>query len=322
MKVSIITPIYNAEASLRNTIECVLRQTYSDFELLLIDDGCTDNSGSIADEYSKKDKRIKVVHQTNSGVSAARNSGLKIATGEWVCFLDSDDEVTPVWLQSYTESIDNNVDIIFQGACVLTNEGNTIYQLDNNVYHHDEVSKVVELWQHQKYDMGSAWSKMIRMSVIKQNKLAFDTHISYYEDWVFLTYVICCSKGFKTIDATNYIYNRQNSQLTGGGKFSFSAERRIKILTARYDAAISLSKVSKGAFDIYMESVTRLLMQTVYKVYQERYSKVECLKLLDVLKKYTINNATLNYKERLIDLLWIRNNNCISNVLLSIFKLL
>ena len=92
MKVSIVTPVYNAEAFLRKTIESVIKQTYSNFELLLVDDGSTDESGLIVDEYSKKDKRIVAIHQNNSGVSSARNTALKNATGEWVCFLDSDDE--------------------------------------------------------------------------------------------------------------------------------------------------------------------------------------------------------------------------------------
>lgn len=321
MKISIVTPVYNAEAFLGKAIECVISQTYSDFELLLVDDGSIDKSGLIADEYSKKDERIVVIHQENSGVSSARNAALKIATGEWVCFLDSDDEVTPTWLESYVAAIDNKTDIIFQGAQIRTNQGDAEYRLDNHFYHRHDICRVVELWQHRKQDMGSAWSKIIRMSVIKESKLSFDSRISYYEDWVFLTYVICHSNGFKTIATTNYIYNRKNSLLTSENKTTFSAERRIKLLMVRYGAAIALGKISQKAYDIYMESVTRLLMQTIYKIYQERFSTSECLKLLNIFKSYQINKSTLNVKERLIDLLWIRKSNYISNVLLSIFRL-
>ncbi|WP_440331841.1 glycosyltransferase family 2 protein [Leyella stercorea] len=321
MKVSIVTPVYNAEAFLRKTIESVIKQTYSNFELLLVDDGSTDESGLIVDEYSKKDKRIVAIHQNNSGVSSARNTALKNATGEWVCFLDSDDEVTPTWLDSYVAAIDERTDIIFQGAHILTNQGDVEYKLDNHFYHRHDIYKVIELWQHQKLDMGSAWSKMIRMSVIEKNNLSFNSQISYYEDWVFLTNVICHSKAFKTINATNYIYNRKNSQLTSSGRATFSAKRRIKLLMVRYEAAISLRRINQKAYDIYMESVTRLLMQTIYKIYQERFPVLECFNLLNIFKSYQINKATLNAKERLIDLLWIRKSNNLSNILLSIFRL-
>lgn len=94
MLFSIIVPVYNVEKYLVRCIESVINQTFKDFECILIDDGSLDNSGNICDEYSLKDSRIVVVHQNNAGVSAARNTGLNIAKGEYICFCDSDD-----WLE-------------------------------------------------------------------------------------------------------------------------------------------------------------------------------------------------------------------------------
>ena len=90
-KISVIIPVYNVEKFIEQSIKSVLNQTYKNLEIILVDDGSTDSSGSICDEYSKKDKRIKVIHQDNKGLSGARNSGLDIATGKYIMFLDSDD---------------------------------------------------------------------------------------------------------------------------------------------------------------------------------------------------------------------------------------
>ena len=99
MLVSIIIPVYKVEKYLPNCIESILRQTFKDFELILVDDGSPDNCGEICEEYAQKDSRIKVVHQPNGGLSAARNSGIDIAKGDYLTFIDSDDFVFPHYLE-------------------------------------------------------------------------------------------------------------------------------------------------------------------------------------------------------------------------------
>lgn len=94
-EISIIVPVYNVEKYLENCIESILNQTFKDFELILVDDGSTDNSGKICDIYEKKDSRIKVIHKNNGGLSSARNAGLDIACGKYVGFIDSDDSIHP-----------------------------------------------------------------------------------------------------------------------------------------------------------------------------------------------------------------------------------
>ena len=91
MKVSAIVPVYNVEKYIYRCVDSILNQTFSDFELILVDDGSPDNCPQICDEYAKKDSRIKVIHKENGGLSSARNAGLDIASGEWISFIDSDD---------------------------------------------------------------------------------------------------------------------------------------------------------------------------------------------------------------------------------------
>ena len=108
--VSCIIPVYNTQKYLHRCIESVLAQTFTDWEMLLIDDGSTDASGSICDEYAVKDKRIRVFHKENGGISSARNVGLNYAQGEWIFFVDSDDSLPKTSLESLlSRSSDANI---------------------------------------------------------------------------------------------------------------------------------------------------------------------------------------------------------------------
>ena len=98
--ISVVVPVYNVEDVLHFCIDSILNQTYSDFELLLVDDGSTDKSGDICDQYARKDTRIRVFHKENGGVSSARNLGIDNANGEYICFIDSDDYVNSEFLDS------------------------------------------------------------------------------------------------------------------------------------------------------------------------------------------------------------------------------
>ena len=115
--ISIIVPVYNAEPFLRCCVDSVLSQTFSDFELILVDDGSPDNCGAICDEYAARDRRVRVVHKQNGGVSEARNAGLVLAVGEYISFLDSDDYIQPELLQTAVETMDTGLDLLVFRHC-------------------------------------------------------------------------------------------------------------------------------------------------------------------------------------------------------------
>lgn len=122
--VSIIVPVYNVAAYLEECIESILHQTFRDFELLLINDGSTDNSGAICDRYSSRDARIIVIHKENGGLSSARNAGLDIATGDYIVFVDSDDEITENAVETlYNELIATSADVVMGKTVRFTLSG-------------------------------------------------------------------------------------------------------------------------------------------------------------------------------------------------------
>lgn len=144
--ISIIVPIYNVERFLRKCIESMVAQTYQDIEIILVDDGSPDNCGEICDEYARRDTRIKVVHQKNKGVSAARNAGLDIAKGEYIGFCDPDDFVAPEMYEYLLNAmLIHNTDIVACGYDYFSED----YELDKARKYpvkEDEIMSVQELY--------------------------------------------------------------------------------------------------------------------------------------------------------------------------------
>lgn len=121
-KLSVIVPIYNVEKFLRRCIDSIINQSYSNLEIILVDDGSTDKSGRICDEYSKIDLRIKVVHLDNGGVSRARNIGISLSTGEYLSFVDSDDYISSEMYEKMIYILENeNLEIVSCGAYIVKN---------------------------------------------------------------------------------------------------------------------------------------------------------------------------------------------------------
>ena len=182
--ISIIVPVYNVEKYLRKCIESIINQTYKNLEIILIDDGSTDESGKICDEFKKKDKRIIVEHILNNGVSNARNTGLYLAKGNWVVFVDSDD-----WLENqfceklYKNAIsDNNIDIICSGYKRVYPDKEEIINCDNKKIIYDANQFLIKLLNVQN-GYGFCHMKLIKRNCIKN--ITFNKDIKVGEDALF-----------------------------------------------------------------------------------------------------------------------------------------
>ena len=141
--ISIIVPVYNAELYLDRCINSVLNQTYKEFELILIDDGSTDSSLSICYDYASKDSRIVVLSKKNEGAGLARNEGLKIAKGDYIGFVDSDDYISPdMYREMYRKAIENDADIVQCGYLKVDEKDNIIAKSNyqNKIITQDELS--------------------------------------------------------------------------------------------------------------------------------------------------------------------------------------
>lgn len=129
-QISVIVPVYKVEPYIHSCVDSILEQTYTDFELILVDDGSPDNCGAICDEYAKKDNRIKVIHKSNEGAASARNVGLKCARGDYIAFIDSDDAVAPVYIERLYDMItENDADISSIGKSIDFSDKETVGSL-------------------------------------------------------------------------------------------------------------------------------------------------------------------------------------------------
>ena len=205
-KVSVIIPVYKAEQYIHKCINSVLSQTYSDFELLLVDDESPDNSGNICEEYARKDKRVRVFHKKNGGVSSARNLGLENAQGEWVTFLDSDD-----WLDTSTLSVCQpfmeDFDVIrFSMNFVLSDDEKIIRPfLLIDEPQEDHLIRIIS----RETILGVCGS-IFRRELFVKHHISFDTSLINGEDWVVLTKLIFYSKSCKILPLSLYQYNKFN----------------------------------------------------------------------------------------------------------------
>lgn len=210
--ISIIVPVYNTEKYLRRCIDSVLAQTFTDFELLLIDDGSTDFSPSICDEYARADKRIKTFHKPNGGVSSARNFGLDRANGEWVTFIDSDDYVTPSLLEDYALKFNTNADLYIQGY-IDVNGGNLQKMFKNEFLVFDDCFKDSESLR-KRVLYAYVYNKLFRIDYIRQYNICFNSTITMVEDTIFVFQYITHIKSVCHIHAANYYYEVNETSAT------------------------------------------------------------------------------------------------------------
>lgn len=176
--ISVIVPIYNVEIYLHRCIDSILIQTFTDFELLLIDDGSTDSSGNICDEYALKDSRIRVFHQKNGGVSSARNKGLCECIGEWVQFIDSDDWIEPYAFQTLIDAIDNGTDMVLSDYYVNIGNRQTLMRQDVG---NDLLQSMLD-----KKVGGYLWNKLFRRCLVVDSEISFNHNLTFCEDLIFV----------------------------------------------------------------------------------------------------------------------------------------
>lgn len=217
-EVSVIVPVYNVEKYLNACIDSILAQTFTDFELILVDDGSQDNSGAICDDYARKDERITVIHQKNQGQAAARNNGIKIARAEWIHFVDSDDLIHPQILEILYSAVDENTQISMCGVYKGDNLSESFFspKIDYRFKKHPINEEQLVAMYRDGYQFWVVWAKLIKKEIIE--KYSF-TPGRIYEDSAVVFKWFNETKNINITDEQLYFY-RINSNSTMQINFS------------------------------------------------------------------------------------------------------
>ncbi len=187
-KLSVVIPVYNVEKYLGQCIESILKQSFRDLELILVDDGSRDGSGDICDSYARIDPRVRVIHKVNGGVSAARNTGIDVAIGKYVMFCDSDDYAEPDWCKELVAHIEANPKSWCFCGCNIVDDNSELIG-ENCVIDESPVRDTFSInnyWRVYKTNYSAClWIRIFDLDIIRANGIRFDEKLSVSEDVLF-----------------------------------------------------------------------------------------------------------------------------------------
>jgi len=312
---SIIVPIYNAEEYLVECLDSIINQTYKKLEIILIDDGSQDNSGKIADEYSKKDLRIKVIHQKNSGVSATRNTGIRKACGDYICFVDSDDYICKDFIKNLVDDM-----LTYKVETTTTTK---ICPIDDNNISKIEIIDTGEAlirMYYGKLEKSGNGVQMFTTKLLKDSYIIFDENKKICEDFDFFARVLIASNKV-AVDYRKMYYYRPNSNSTMHQKinsdFFKAIENKTEAGLTAIDKCPGLLEAIK--IDIFNNSVSLAL-----RGYHEREKwQKEFTQIWYNLKSYkwsTLLNKNAKPRVRIAALLYCLFGNRISTIILESIK--
>lgn len=253
MKVSVILPVYNAATTITRMLDSLRDQTLVDFEVLMIDDGSTDNSGAILDEYAQKDNRFRVVHKKNEGVSVARQTGVELAQGEYVIHADSDDWVDQTMLEElYAKAENDDADVVICDFFSNTDTDQTLCKQQPSELKADVILR--ELFQQLH---GSCWNKLVRQACYNKYNVRFPKGINHCEDLLFWAQLLQHTdvKVSYLPKAFYHYYVNSNSITRHYTRSTY--EMRLKYLAKLYEILKPKYKSIKqqAAFGVFTEAV-------------------------------------------------------------------
>ena len=284
--ISIIVPIYNREKTISRCLDSILNQTFADFELLLIDDGSTDNSLNICKSYKSIDSRIKIFTQPNSGPSAARNLGLLHSKGKYIMFCDSDDTVSTNWCKNLYSLINKYPNILpFTGYFTVDNNSNVLY---NHIYKENFSTNSMNFYYDENLVdlLGFIWNKIFIKQILKDNNLKFDEHSSVNEDLKFtINYLKFINKIVYTNTSDYYYYEYT-------GSFSKSYDNKV---FDKWSNKYQLWKsfLESSSKDLYTVNLKKCSTQFLYLLINSLNNTFDKRNPMSFIEKYNHNKSII-----------------------------
>lgn len=281
--ISVVVPVYNRENTIKDCINSILSQDYPEIELILVDDGSADSSGDICDKAAISDKRVKVIHQNNRGVSAARNSGIEKASGDFLMFVDSDDAMLPGMIKKMHDYSENNIDMVICGIEKRIKHKGTeshIYD-DDNLENH--IGKMDIAAIYEKGLLNSPCNKLYTLDLIRKRKIKFETWCYMGEDLIFnMQYLSLMTGDIIVINEALYIYNLENNWMNHlqRNPLSYDDTMRTHLKVAYY-----AGKINEECKDYFYEVALHAGIQCLKDYYKYNMIEDKQRKLIRIKEK-------------------------------------
>jgi len=287
--ISVIVPVYKVETYLDQCLQSIVAQSFSDFECILVDDGSPDNCPKICDQYAKIDKRFRVIHQDNQGLSVARNTGMFYSHGEWICFIDSDDCIHPDYIDIlYSTAKKYNADVVCCRHKSISEKENIskIWEKQQPIFIDIKTGKDALTLHYKKGAFSfNVWDKLYKREVIIKH--IFPPGL-YHEDQYFNTHVLPSCNRIVSISNILYGYRIRNTSITGN---PFSGKDIDRILV-KYDAFIFCKR---NGFESLLSYVSRQYWRCFWK-YIRKSVKIHILSVDQ--EKQIVNYCNKLWKEK------------------------
>lgn len=275
--VSIIVPIYKTERYIRDCIESILGQTYTNLEIFLIDDGSPDQCGKICDEYAKTDKRITVIHNENHGVSYSRNCGIKASTGEYILFMDSDDRINSTYVEEMVKHL-QKYDFVVSGFLAFIVEKRKYekwpeWNLPESITH-----LISKDFRYLFIPIYCVWGKLYRADIIKNKNVLFNEAVSCGEDGLFNFEYLKYVNSYNVANEAKYIFSENPEDSLGKHHYTVDDLQLLKKSVTSFKMLLEeINPPNKGNF--LWRYCRRYLEYTGsgYKKYRQRISLVRFL---------------------------------------------
>lgn len=277
--ISIIVPVYNVDKYLDKCLDSIINQSYSDIQIILVDDGSTDSSGQICEQFAMKDNRVKVIHQKNQGVVSARKNGIANAFGEYIGFVDGDDYIEPIMFEKlYDAIIKSDVDFVHSGY--FKNDGFDIYGVQTNGIF--EITDVEEFLINNILDSTNSnsippsnWSKLYKKELIQQVYDEVPEHIKFGEDLICLCSCILNSKRIAYINQAFYHYVVREDSASNDISIEYIKRESdlydsLKELFSKYSLSDKTNECCKKFYLRNMAICMRKLTDIPISIYQYR----------------------------------------------------
>ena len=285
-KISVIIPVYNTEKYLERCLDSVLAQTHQNFEVICVNDGSTDASESILKRYAEKDKRFKVMKQPNQGQGTARNTGLDIATGDYILFLDSDDQLPDYALAVLLEiALKTNAPVTISRKWTHTQQN-----LDKNISY-EVISPALKNFISDRCIFSSPWNKLYRADILKTHR--FISGICF-EDWPFLTTLFGQIDSYACTNIPCYLYNEENVSTV---RSSFNQKKTDGYLMGiRYVYDFYKDRSDLNLAQKRMAVAVKMMANKVYKTKDKDLTHYTLAQVDDLFQKKIIKKYQLPFK--------------------------